>query len=64
MQTNAAQLAELGRALLLGAGLEEVRNYETRIEAITSESIREAAARWFDPERIAEGIVRGSGRAK
>jgi predicted Zn-dependent peptidase len=58
MQTNGAQLAELGRALLLGAGLEELRNFETRIQAVTPGSILEAAARWFDPDRIAEGIVR------
>jgi zinc protease len=64
LQTNGAQLAELGRALMLGAGLEEIRNYEARIDAVTPESIREAAARWFDPDRIAEGIVRGTGRVK
>jgi zinc protease len=63
-QTNGAQLAELGRALMLGAGLEEIRSYEARIDAVTPESIRDAAARWFDPDRIAEGVVRGTGRAK
>jgi zinc protease len=64
LQTNRAQLAELGAALLLGSGLEEVRNYEERVVAVTPDTIREAAARWFDGDRMVEGMVRGSGKAR
>ena len=61
LQTHAARLGELAGALLLGRGIEEIRDYEARIRAIGPERIRQAAATWLDPGRVAEGIVRGSG---
>ncbi len=60
-QTNGAQLGDLAGALLLGNGLAELREHEARIRAVTPESILEATRRWLDPERVVEGIVRGSG---
>jgi zinc protease len=60
-QTNARQLAELAQALLLGEGIAELREHEERIRAVTGERIRAAAARWLTPDRLVEGIVRGSG---
>jgi predicted Zn-dependent peptidase len=47
--------------LLLGEGLERLRAFESRIEAVTPEAIRETAATYFDRNRLVEGIVRGSG---
>jgi zinc protease len=61
MQTNAAQLAELSSALLLGDGLRELREYEDRLMAIGPDEIRAAAAARFTPGTEVLGIVRGTG---
>ncbi len=58
-QTNGAQLSELARALMLGDGVPEVREYEDRVRAVTREHVLEAARRWFDPDRLVEGAVHG-----
>lgn len=58
-QTNAAQLSELAGALLLGEGLKEIREYEARVRGVTRDDVAEAAAKWFDPERLVEATVRG-----
>jgi len=60
-QTNGAQLADLADALLLGRGLVELREFEDRIRAVTPVAIRDAVQRYFDPNRLVEGIVRGTG---
>ncbi len=59
-QSNAAQLSELAAALMLGGGLEEIRELESRIRGVTREHVQEATRRWFDPERLVEGVVRGT----
>jgi len=59
-QTNAAQLGDLADALLLGRGLAELREFEAAINAVTAESILDLARRYFDPNRMVEGVVRGS----
>jgi zinc protease len=61
MQTNAAQLAELASALLLGDGLRELREYEDRLMAIGPDEIRTAAAARFTSGTEVVGIVRGTG---
>jgi zinc protease len=58
-QTNGAQLGDLAYALLLGPGLVELREFEERIRAVTPVAIRDTFARYFDPNRLVEGIVRG-----
>jgi zinc protease len=58
-QTNGAQLSELARALMLGDGVAEVREFEDRVRAVTAEQVLEAASRWFDADRLAEGAVHG-----
>jgi zinc protease len=63
-QTNTAQLGDLSGALLLGGGLEDIRAFEQRIQAVTPNSIQAAVQRWFDPARVVEGVVRGSGNAR
>jgi zinc protease len=60
-QTHARQLSDLAQALLLGEGLAELREFEPRIRAVTAERIRAAAACWLAPDRLIEGIVRGTG---
>ena len=56
--SGAAVLADLADAWLHGA-LEEIARYPDDLAAVTAESMRAAAERWFDPERRVEGIVRG-----
>lgn len=63
-QTNAAQLADLAGALLLGDGLAELREFEPRIRAVTAEDVRSFVERHFDPNRLVEGIVRGTGSGR
>jgi zinc protease len=63
-QTNAAQLGLLGHALLIGRGLEELRDFEARVMAVTPQQILDAAARYFDETRCVEAIVRGTGNAR
>lgn len=58
-QTNSAQLGDIAGALLLGPGLVELREFENRIRAVTPVQIREVVRRYYDPNRLVEGIVRG-----
>jgi zinc protease len=58
-QTNAAQLAELAAALMLGEGLSDIREFEARTRAVDGDQVIAAADRWFHEERVAEGVVRG-----
>lgn len=58
-QTNSAQLGDIAGALLLGPGLVELREFEDRIRAVTPVQIRETVRRYYDPNRLVEGLVRG-----
>ncbi|MBW3553270.1 MAG: insulinase family protein [Gemmatimonadetes bacterium] len=58
-QTNASQLSELAGALLLGSGLDEIRQFESRIRAVGRDEAAEAARTWLDPDRLVEGAVLG-----
>jgi zinc protease len=58
-QTNSAQLGELLQAYLLGEGIDEILDFAYRIRSVTPDTIREAAARYFDPKLVVQGIVRG-----
>ena len=41
------------------AGLGELREFEERIQAVTPVMVREAMRKYYDPNRLVEGIVRG-----
>ncbi len=58
-QTNVAQLSELTAALVLGEGLAEIREYETRVRSVTRDDVAKAARRWFRPDRLVQATVRG-----
>jgi zinc protease len=62
-QTNSARLSELVGALMIGEGMEEIREMEARTRAVTRDDLLEVAARWFDAARLAEGVVRGGAPA-
>ena len=58
-QTNAAQLAEIMTASMVGPGLREISEYEEHVRAVTPDAIMAAAQKYFDEAQLVEGIVRG-----
>jgi predicted Zn-dependent peptidase len=54
-------LADLVDAFLFGS-LRELAEYDERVNAVTAASMMDVAAKYFDPSRRVEGIVRGVGR--
>jgi len=63
-QTNGAKLSDLMTALLVGRGLDELRDYERRLIAFDPEALRAAAERWLAADRVVEGVVRGNTDAR
>jgi zinc protease len=63
-QTNAAQLNELLQAHVLGKGIEEINEFEDRIQAVDASAVQEVAQRYFRPEVVVEGVVRGTGKSR
>jgi zinc protease len=61
-ESGGAQLGEVLDAWMLGEGLHELLEYDSRIRAVTADQMRDVARKYFDPERRVEGIVRGVGR--
>lgn len=60
-QSGSAVLGELVDAWLFGAGVEERCDYASRVAAVTAADVRALAEQYFDPSRVVEGIVRGTG---
>lgn len=56
--SGGAVLAEIADAWIHGA-LEDIARYPADLGAVTPARMRAVAARWFDPSRRVEGIVRG-----
>ena len=56
--SGASVLAEIADAWINGT-LEDIARYPADLDAVTPARMRAAAARWFDPNRRVEGIVRG-----
>lgn len=63
-QTNSARLHDLLEAYVLGRGQAEIDEFEERIRAVTREQVRAVAERYFRPELVVEGLVRGTGKAR
>ena len=61
-ESGGAVLGELLDAWMFGSGLAEMERFEENVRAVTAGQMRELAARYFDPERRVEGIIRGVGR--
>ena len=59
-QSGAAVAGEILDAWLVGTGLDELADPAARYQTVTAGQIEELARRWLDPERRAEGLVRGS----
>jgi zinc protease len=61
-ESGGAVLGELLDAWMFGSGLAEMERFEENVRAVTPGQMRELAARYFDPQRRVEGIIRGVGR--
>jgi len=61
-ETGGALLGEMLDAWMFGEGLQELLVYDSRVRGVTAEQMRDAAKKYFDPDRRVEGIVRGIGR--
>jgi zinc protease len=60
-QSGGAVLADMVDAWMFGS-LTELREFDTRVRAVTAEDMRQVAVAYFSEERRVEGIVRGVGR--
>jgi zinc protease len=60
-QSGGAVLADVVDAYLFGS-LSELTSYDASIRAVTAESMRAMAERFFDQSRRVEGVVRGTGK--
>ena len=60
-QSGGAVMGEIVDVWLMGGGLSELTTFESRVRAVTPESIQALAVRYFDPAVRVEGLVRGTG---
>jgi zinc protease len=58
-QSGGSVLAEMIDAWLFGAGLHELAEHDDRVWSVTRPAIQAAARRYFDPDKVVEGVVRG-----
>jgi zinc protease len=59
LEANSALLKQYTKTELLGGGAEEVENYPLRINNVTKDQIRGVAERYFLPENLTVGMVKG-----
>jgi zinc protease len=57
--SGAAVLGDAIDAWLFGT-LEDLARYEERVRGVTPEAVQSLAQKWFDPDRLVQGIVRGT----
>lgn len=62
-ESGGSRLGEMIDAWLLGTGLAELAEYDTRVSSLTAADLQAVAVRYFEPERRVEGIVRGRGKS-
>jgi zinc protease len=60
-QSGSAVAAEILEAWVAGAGLAELRDPAAAFRAVTAADVQRVARQLLDPERRAEGVVRGRG---
>ncbi|MGI8509114.1 MAG: M16 family metallopeptidase, partial [Gemmatimonadaceae bacterium] len=59
-ERGGAVLGNMVDAWLFGNGLHELEQFGTLVEAVTAADILQLARDYFDPERVVEGVVRGT----
>ena len=59
-QSGGAVLGDIVDAWFFGK-LSDLTTYDASIRAVTAAEMQALAARWFDPERAVEGVIRGVG---
>jgi zinc protease len=62
-ERGGAVLSDVVEAWVLGAGLSELQQFVPNVQRVTASDILTLAQTYFDPNRRAEGIVRGTERA-
>ncbi len=60
-QSGGAIAGEILEAWIAGTGLHEMEDPAARFRAVTAEDVLRVAARYLDPARRVEGVVRGTG---
>ncbi|HET7621859.1 MAG TPA: pitrilysin family protein [Gemmatimonadaceae bacterium] len=58
-QSGAAILGDILDAYLFGTSLDELTEHDSRIRSVTAPDILSLARRYFDEERLVQGVVRG-----
>ncbi len=61
-QSAGSVLGDLVEAWLFGDGLHEPSEYGSRIASVTAQAVLDVSRRYFDPTRVIEGVVRGTGK--
>ena len=61
-ESGSAVLGDMIDAWMLGSGLSELSEHDTRVSEVTAEDVLRVAGQYFDPNRRAEGVVRGVSR--
>ncbi len=59
LETNSALVRQYAKAELIGTGIRDAERYPHRINQVTEEQVMNVAARYFDPDNFAVGVVRG-----
>ena len=60
-QSGGHVLADLVDAWLFGDGLGEAADERERLAAVEAADVQRVATHYFDPTRVGEGVVRGTG---
>jgi zinc protease len=61
-ESGSAVLGDMIDAWMLGSGLGELKEHDSMVSAVTADDVLRLARQYFDPDRRAEGVVRGIGR--
>ncbi|MFN2603020.1 MAG: M16 family metallopeptidase [Gemmatimonadaceae bacterium] len=61
-ESGGAVLGDMVDAWMLGTGVRELEEHDSRVNAVTAEDVQRVAREYFDPDRRVEGVVRGVGK--
>ncbi len=61
-ESGGAVLGDMVDAWMLGTGLSELKEHDSRIAAVSAADVQRVAREYFDPARRVEGVVRGVGK--